>query len=116
MQHPVVWFEVTGKDIDRLRGFYGELFGWTYASKDPSMYNEVQVAPGVGIPGGIGFARPPAQPWVTFYVGTSDLAASLAKAKALGGTTVLEPTDVGDGTRIAAFRDPEGNAIGLVQR
>lgn len=114
MQHPVVWFEVTGTDTARLRAFYGELFGWSIAPVEAgSGYAEVDTkAEGKGIPGGIGSAK--GQPWVTFYVATPDLAASLAKAKKLGGATVLEPTDVGGGTRIAMFRDPEGHTIGLI--
>jgi predicted enzyme related to lactoylglutathione lyase len=112
MQHPVVWFEVTGTDAARLRGFYGELFGWSIAAPGPSEYSEVDTKAGKGIPGGIGLAKD--KPWVTFYVATPDLSASLAKAKSLGGRTVLEPTDVGDGTRIALFQDPEGNTIGLI--
>jgi len=30
MGQPVVHFEITGQDPGRLRGFFGELFGWTY--------------------------------------------------------------------------------------
>jgi predicted enzyme related to lactoylglutathione lyase len=113
MQHPVLWFEVTGTDATRLRAFYSELFGWSIAAADPSGYGEVDTkSPGKGIPGGIGPAK--GQSGVTFYVGTDDLAASLAKAKALGGKTVLEPTDVGGNVRIALFQDPEGHTIGLV--
>ncbi|HET6585652.1 MAG TPA: VOC family protein [Nannocystaceae bacterium] len=113
MQHPVVWFEVTGNDAARLRGFYSELFGWSVATTEGSEYAEVDTkSPGKGIPGGIGPAK--AGPWVTFYVATPDLAASLAKATSLGAKTLLEPTEVGGGTRIALFRDPEGHTIGLV--
>jgi predicted enzyme related to lactoylglutathione lyase len=28
MAHPVMHFEVTGKDLGKLQKFYGELFGW----------------------------------------------------------------------------------------
>ena len=28
MTHPVLHFEVAGKDLDKLQAFYGELFGW----------------------------------------------------------------------------------------
>jgi predicted enzyme related to lactoylglutathione lyase len=28
VSHPVVHFEVVGKDPDRLRRYFGELFGW----------------------------------------------------------------------------------------
>ena len=34
MAHPVMHFEVTGKDLDKLQSFYGELFGWN-TSKIP---------------------------------------------------------------------------------
>lgn len=27
--HPVVWFEVLGRDADKQRSFYRELLGWT---------------------------------------------------------------------------------------
>lgn len=30
MAHPVMWFEVLGKDGSRLQQFYGGLFGWTF--------------------------------------------------------------------------------------
>ena len=28
MAHPVVHFEVSGSDLDKLQSFYSELFGW----------------------------------------------------------------------------------------
>jgi len=28
MAHPVLHFEVSGKDLDKLNSFYSELFGW----------------------------------------------------------------------------------------
>ncbi len=28
MAHPVVHFEVVGKDLQKLQSFYGDLFGW----------------------------------------------------------------------------------------
>ena len=30
MGQPVVHFEIIGKDGDKLQGYYGELFGWTF--------------------------------------------------------------------------------------
>ena len=52
---------------------------------------------------------------VTFYVDTDDLQASLDKAEALGGKTVLEPMDIPDGPSIAMFADPQGNVVGLAK-
>jgi hypothetical protein len=65
-----------------------------------------------GIGGGITKA---AAPIVTFYVEVADLAASLEKAKKLGGRTVMPPTDVPGGPQIAQLADPEGNVIGLLK-
>jgi hypothetical protein len=43
-----VHFEVIGKDPDRLRSYFGELFGWHFDTPSP-------VAPEVSEPGGYGF-------------------------------------------------------------
>jgi uncharacterized protein len=59
MGQPVVHFEVIGKDADKLRSYYSELFGWEFDSDNPMNYGMVQrernVNPdGVGIGGGVG--------------------------------------------------------------
>jgi len=61
MGQPVVHFEVIGKDSDKLRGYYGELFGWEFDTNNPMQYGVVQRegntnAEGVGIGGGVGQA------------------------------------------------------------
>ena len=111
MANDVIWFEVMGEDGAGLRSFYGELFGWRYQLMEESGYGLVQ--PGEeGIPGGVGQKD---GRHVTFYVGTDDIEASLARASELGGRTLMPPTPLPDGARIAMFADPEGNAVGLVQ-
>jgi predicted enzyme related to lactoylglutathione lyase len=35
MGNPVVHFEVTGEDPDKLRSFYGGLFGWEFDTSAP---------------------------------------------------------------------------------
>ena len=34
MGQPVVHFEVIGQDPDKLRSYYGELFGWKFVGAD----------------------------------------------------------------------------------
>src|SRR5687768_13081250 len=114
MKHPVVWFEVLGADGDSLCGFYRSLFDWSIDADNPMKYGMVDTKAGKGIPGGVGQTKGPDQPRVTFYVETPDLAATLAKAGTLGARTVLPPTAMGDGTKIALFEDPQGHVIGLV--
>ncbi|MGI8552302.1 MAG: VOC family protein [Dehalococcoidia bacterium] len=118
MANPVFFFEVVGKDPDALRSFYSRLFDWEYSvpSGDPN-YGIVPPAPG-GIAGGVG-SKEGAPGHVTFYVRVPDVAAHLAKANSLGGTTILPTMEVpapggaGGTLKIALFADPEGHMVGL---
>jgi uncharacterized protein len=114
MAHPVMWFEVLGKDGKKLREFYGGLFGWTFGANDPIQYGLVKTGADRGIPGGIGETYPGTRSWVTFYVETPDIARSLADAERLGGKVVVPRTVMPDVT-LAVFEDPEGHGIGLVE-
>ena len=111
MGNPVVWFEVMGNDGDKLRSFYGSMFGWEFKAPEMEMdYGTVSCDDG-GIPGGIGKA--PAGPgWVTFYVEVDNIEASLAKATEAGGKVIM-PRTAYPGGHLAVFSDPEGHAIGL---
>jgi catechol 2,3-dioxygenase-like lactoylglutathione lyase family enzyme len=48
-------------------------------------------------------------------VRVTDLDGVLARATEHGGTTVLEPIDVGGGSRLAIVRDPDGNTFEVSQ-
>ena len=48
-------------------------------------------------------------------VRVSDLDGVLARATEHGGTVVLEPIDVGGGSRLAIVRDPDGNTFEVSQ-
>jgi len=51
--------------------------------------------------------------YITVRVG--DLDAVLGRAVDHGGTVVLEPIDVGGGSRLAILRDPDGNTFEVSQ-
>jgi predicted enzyme related to lactoylglutathione lyase len=48
------------------------------------------------------------------YWGVEDVDASVAEARAAGATVSQEPTDVGNGIRVAAVRTPHGGTVGLI--
>ena len=80
MTNKVEWFEVLGKDAAKLRGFYGELFGWKFEmAPDPNMDYGMTDKAHTGIGGGVGKA-PAGAGWVTFYVTVADPSATLARA------------------------------------
>jgi predicted enzyme related to lactoylglutathione lyase len=120
MGQPVVHFEVIGKDAERLRTYYADLFGWEIDANNPMGYGTVQRegntnAEGVGIGGGIGSGPEGYDGHVTFYVEVPDVEAALAKAESLGGTRMMGPDTPAEGVEIGLFQDPEGHTVGLVK-
>jgi len=51
---------------------------------------------------------------VSVYVRVENLQATLDRAERLGGKTVVPPTEVPGGPRLAMFADPAGNVTGLL--
>jgi predicted enzyme related to lactoylglutathione lyase len=115
MNHPVVWFEVLGKNGQELQKFYGDLFGWKINADNPSGYGEVDTGAKRGIPGGVGASAEGGRPRVTFYVESPNLDQSLSEVQKRGGKVLMPPTTIAPDTTIAQFQDPEGNVVGLVK-
>jgi uncharacterized protein len=119
MGQPVVHFEVIGKDGDKLKGYYSELFGWEVDSDNPMGYGlvtrEGNLSPeGFGIGGGVAGGPDGYEGHVTFYVAVPDVEAALQKAESLGGTRVMGPETIMGDMVLGQFTDPEGHLIGLV--
>ena len=120
MGQPVVHFEVIGKDGDKLRSSYSELFGWEIDADNPMKYGlvarEAHVnSDGIGIGGGVGGAPEGYDGHLTWYVEVPDVEAALAKAESLGGSRMMGPDQVPGGPIIGLFTDPDGNTVGVVQ-
>jgi predicted enzyme related to lactoylglutathione lyase len=120
MGQPVVHFEVVGKDGDKLKAYYADLFGWEFEDvQGPMNYGLVARegntnGEGVGIGGGVGGTGSDGG-HVTFYVEVPDVAAALDQAESLGGKRLMGPDEVpGTGIVLAHFSDPEGHVVGLV--
>lgn len=111
MGNPTMWFEVCGKDFEATKSFYSKLFDWQMNDMEGMPYAAIDN--GKGIPGGIGGAPEGQNGHVTFYVEVDDIGAALATVSEMGGSTVLEPSDIPNG-QIALFSDPEGHVVGLM--
>ncbi len=119
MGQPVIHFEVIGKDGDKLKGYYTELFDWDIDSDNEMNYGMVQRdgntnPDGVGIGGGIAGGPEGYEGHVMFYVEVPDVEAALAKAEELGGKRVMGPDTIMDSLTLGHFTDPEGHLIGVV--
>jgi hypothetical protein len=120
---PVVHFEVIGKDPERLRSYYGDLFGWEFDTSapvaeevsEPANYgfvNRNTTSDGTGIPGGVGGGAA-YDGHVIFYIGVPNVEAALQRAESLGGTRRMGPAKAPTGLVVGHFTDPEGNLIGV---
>ena len=118
MGQPVVHFEVIGKDGEKLRSYYSELFGWEINADNEMNYGTIDReantdADGIGIGGGIAGGPEGYEGHVTFYVAVPDVEAALAKAESLGGARVMGPETIMGSMVLGQFTDPEGHLIGL---
>ena len=118
MGQPVVHFEVIGKDPDKLREYYTQLFGWEFGSPiGPTDYTVVERytnPAGIGIGGGVGGVPEGYTGHVTFYVEVPDVEATLAQAQSLGGRRLMGPDQVPGGPEIGLMTDPGGHVVGVV--
>jgi predicted enzyme related to lactoylglutathione lyase len=114
MGAPVVHFEIMGGQGNQLEKFYAELFGWKINSNNPMKYGVVDTGGGPGrINGGVG-ANQDGSKRVSVYAQVNDLQATLDRVEKLGGKTILPPTEVPGGPKLAMFADPAGNVTGLI--
>ena len=114
MGAPVVHFEIMGGEGTQLESFYAELFGWKINSDNPMKYGVVETGSGPeALNGGVGPSHDGAKR-VSIYAQVGDLQETLDKAEKLGGKTVLGPTQVPGGPKLAMFADPAGNITGLM--
>jgi predicted enzyme related to lactoylglutathione lyase len=115
------WPELATSESAGAKKFYGERLGWSFHD-DPvgpdavytmslisdknvgAMYELNQEMKSQGIP----------PHWLS-YVSVTDVDATVAKAKTLGGTVIKEPLDVFDVGRMAVLQDPTGAVFALWQ-
>jgi predicted enzyme related to lactoylglutathione lyase len=107
------WNELASPDVEGSKGFYGELFGWTFDSLEGGPGPYFVIRNGERSNGGIRQLQEPGVPphWLAYF-GADDADAALAKAQELGGGKLVDPLDIPNG-RIAVARDPQGAAFAL---
>jgi predicted enzyme related to lactoylglutathione lyase len=112
MGNPFVHIELNTSDTSRAQKFYGQVFNWKLQPNPQMGYTMIDVGKGVG--GGMQkkpMAWAPTQ-WLP-YVEVSNVADTLAKARAAGAQVVVEEMAVGEMGKIGIFIDPTGAGLGV---
>ena len=112
MADPVAWVEVVGSDGEKLRDFYGSLFGWSFQQAPGGMPYWMHTPDGA-VGAGVGAAQE-GSGHATFYVAVDDPQAALDKVSELGGQTVVPVTEM-EMVTFAMFTDPEGHLVGILK-
>lgn len=112
-----IWVDITVATPDdhaAWRGFLSAIFDWTWDVGGPEMgHYSIALSDAKPVLGlGVG---EDARGRVVTYFATSDVDASVARATALGATTMMPAMDVMDIGRMAIVIDPAGAPVGLWQ-
>lgn len=107
-------------NAERAAQLYVELFGWVLTERfelGATSFQQFAWRAGEPNAGAIGdlAGRPEVHPQWQFFFAVKSLDSALACVREHGGK-VIGPTDLPDGSRIAACEDPQGAAFGLIQR
>ncbi|XHH10413.1 MAG: VOC family protein [Candidatus Bathyarchaeia archaeon] len=123
MDHTVIHFEIPAIDVEKLRLFYEQLFGWKiFQYPGPIDYWIIQTVPtdekGMlqhpGINGGM-YKKPQPDVKPLNYYAVESITDFLAKIEKLGGKVISPKMEVPDVGWVAAAMDPEGNQFGLIE-
>ena len=111
-----VWDELGTNDVDGAQRFYEQVFGWTTSDMGPDyggyrIFNRDET----GIAGLMTNPDPSIRPHWQPYVAVDDPDGTVAKAKELGGSALMEPMDVPAVGRIAVLSDPQGATFGVIK-
>jgi predicted enzyme related to lactoylglutathione lyase len=115
------WVDLATSDSDAAKQFYSSLFGWSPVDNPAgpdmiytmlelenmpvaALYEMDQEQRDRGVP-----------PHWNSYVTVSSADEIVAKAKSLGGTVIMEASDVGDAGRMAMLQDPTGALFAVWQ-
>lgn len=109
----VCYLEIPARDIAVSSTFYHEAFGWELRSHEDGT---VAFDDGVGEVSGMWVTdRPPmSEPGIVISVMVDDAATSVEAILAAGGE-IVRALDLDAAEKLAWFRDPGGNVLGIYQ-
>jgi len=123
MDHTVVHFEIPADDVEKLRKFYSELFGWKIEKMPgPVEYwgiatvpvNEKGMPERPGVNGGMMKRQNPEHKPVN-YIAVESVDDYVKKIEALGGRVIVPKMEVPGIGWWALALDPEGNQFAILQ-
>jgi predicted enzyme related to lactoylglutathione lyase len=102
----VIWRELITNDVEKVKRYYGELFGWKYKPTNMGTYTYTMIAQGETTFGGMmQMEKAPQHAHWLSYISCEDVDAAAKRAKSEGGTIAVEPREIPDVGRFAVIGD-----------
>jgi predicted enzyme related to lactoylglutathione lyase len=122
MNHTIMHFEIPADDLDKMKGFYTEVFGWKLIDVPEMQYVLIQTVPtdekGMlkepGVNGGMMKRTAKGQVPIN-YVQVESVDEFLERAVKNGGSVIMPKQHVPTVGYLSWIADPEGNPVGLLQ-
>lgn len=112
MINGLCFFEIPADNVDELKVFYGEMFGWTFEKGSPGFRHYHMLTPGGGPKGGLS-ARQDPQHGPVNYIKVASAQEAITRAQALGAKVLVDKKPVPGAGWYAVLLDPQGNRLGL---
>jgi len=123
LDHTIIHFEIPANNVEKLKKFYEELFGWTITlAPGPIEYWVIQTVPtdekGMlqrpGVNGGMYKKQDPQNKPINYF-SVESITDFLTKIVKMGGKITQPKQEVPEVGWIAAAEDPDGNQFALIQ-
>jgi uncharacterized glyoxalase superfamily protein PhnB len=110
----ICYIEIPAMDVERSAEFYGQAFGWRIRRRgdgEVAFDDTVNEVSGAWVLG-----RPPSpQPGLMIHIMVADADAAVEAVLTAGGE-IVQPVDPTAQEKLARFRDPAGNVLGIYQQ
>ena len=122
MDHTIIHFEIPANDVEKVKKFYSDVFGWKIEKLPDMEYYSITTVPmdekgnllRPGVNGGLYKREQPMQQPVN-YVWVESVEEYMKKIEAMGGKVVVPKMEVTGMGWFALGQDPEGNTFGIFE-
>ncbi len=123
MDHTLIHFEIPANNVEKVKGFYEQIFGWKIIqAAGPIEYWLIQTVPvdekgmllRAGVNGGLYKRQVPESKPINYFQ-VESISEFLDRVVKLGGKVTQPKQEVPEIGWIAAAEDPEGNPFALIE-
>jgi hypothetical protein len=122
VDHTIIHFEIPANDVEKMKKFYSDLFGWKIEKLPTMEYYSVTTVPmdekgnllRPGVNGGL-YKKEQRQQQPVNYIYVESVDEYSKKVADLGGKIIVSKMEVPGMGWFALAQDPEGNTFGIFE-